>query len=57
MSDEQRIVWTRSLPVSSVYHLAMQDFTDATYASSEQHKDSAQSRVKRDLEKLSTKLR
>ena len=60
MTDEQRIVWTMSLPVSSLYNLAMQDFTDTTYASSEQHKDIAQSRVKRDasdLEKLSTKLR
>ena len=60
MSDEQRIVWTMSLPVSSLYNLAMQDFTDTMYASSEQHKDIAQSRVKRDasdLEKLSTKLR
>ncbi len=60
MSDEQRIVWTMSLPVSSLYNLAMQDFTDTMYASSEQHKDIAQSRVKRDasdLEKLSSKLR
>ena len=60
MTDEQRIVWTMPLPVSSLYNLAMQDFTDTTYASSEQHKDIAQSRVKRDssdLEKLSTKLR
>ena len=60
MSDEQRIVWTMSLPVSSLYNLAMQDFNDPTYASSEQHKDIAQSKVKRDasdLEKLSTKLR
>ena len=60
MTDEQRIVWTMSLPVSSLYNLAMQDFTDTTYASSEQHMDIAQSRVKRDasdLEKLSTKLR
>ena len=43
MTDEQRIVWTMSLPVSSMYNLAMQDFTDTTYASSEQHKDIAQS--------------
>ena len=60
MTDEQRIVWTMSLPVSSLYNLAMQDFTDTMYASSEQHKDIAQSRVRRDasdLEKLSTKLR
>ena len=60
MTDEQRIVWTMSLPVSSLYNLAMQDFTDTMYASNEQHKDNAQSRVKRDasdLETLSTKLR
>ena len=55
MSDEQRTVWNMSLHVSSVYNLAMHDFTDTTYASSEQHKDVAQSRVNRDasdLEKL-----
>ena len=60
MTDEQRIVWTMSLPVSSLYNLAMQDFTDTTYASSEQHNAIAQSRVERDasdLEKLSSNLR
>ena len=60
MNDKQGIVWTMSLPVSSLYNLAMQDFTDTTYTSSEQHKDIVQSRAKRDasdLEKLSTKLR
>ena len=28
MGDEHRIVWTMSLPVYSVYNLAIQDFTD-----------------------------
>ena len=60
MSDEQRIVWIMSLPVPSVYKLAMRYFKNTTYTSSEQHKDIAQSRVERDasdLEKLSSKLR
>ena len=61
MSDEQCVVWIlMSLHVPSLYNLAMRYFTNTTYTSSEQHKDTAQSRVERDasyLEKLSTKLR
>ena len=60
MSDEQCVVWTlMSLPVPSLYNLAMRYLTNTTYTSSEQHNDIAQSRVERDvsyLEKLSTKL-
>ena len=59
MGDEQRIVWAMYAPVYSLYNLAMQDFTDTTYTSTEQHKDIALSRVERDaldFEKLSSKL-
>ena len=59
MGDEQRIVWTISLPVYSLYNLAIQDFTDTTNTSTEQHKDIVLSRVERDaldFDKLSSKL-
>ena len=59
ITKEMRNLWTLSAPVTSEYNSAMQDFTDLTYTTSPQHKDSTEARIKRDasdLEKIQTKL-
>ena len=58
MTEDMRNLWT-SAPVTSGYNSAMQDFTDLTYTTSPQHKDSTEARIKRDasdLEKIRIKL-
>jgi len=42
-----RNLWTLSAPVTSEYNSAMQDFTDLTYTTSPQHKDSTEARIKK----------
>jgi len=59
MSEQQTAVWTMSSVISAEYNIAMQEFTDLSYATSEQHKDMTEAGMKRDhddLEKISTKL-
>jgi len=59
MSEQQTAVWTMSSPISAEYNIAMQEFTDLSYTTSEQHKDLTEARMKRDLgdiEKIGTKL-
>ena len=59
MTEHQRAVWTMSAPISSTYNLAMQDFNNTMYTTSEQHKETTDARIERDrtdLEKLATKL-
>ena len=59
MSEQQTAVWIMSSVISAEYNIAMQEFTDLSYATSEQHKDMTEARMKRDhddLEKISTKL-
>jgi len=59
MNEYMRKLWTLSAPVTSEYNSAMQDFTDLTYTTSPQHKDSTEARIKRDasdLEKIRIKL-
>lgn len=48
MSEMQRMMWLLSMPVYSEYNQAMQSFTNVSYECSEQHRDMAPSRVKRD---------
>jgi hypothetical protein len=50
MTEEVRTIWTLSSCVSSAYNLAMQEFTELSFTSSEQHKDSTTPRIKRDQE-------
>nr|XP_006818341.1 PREDICTED: peptidyl-glycine alpha-amidating monooxygenase B-like [Saccoglossus kowalevskii] len=48
-----------SSPITSEYNIAMQEFTNLSYTTSEQHKDLTEARMKRDtadLEKISSKL-
>ena len=50
MSETQRAIWTLAMPVCAEVNSAMQDFTGVTYHSSEQHKETSKSRMKRDME-------
>ena len=59
MTEEQRSLWTMSMPITSEYNSAMQEFTNLSYTTSEQHKESMEARIKRDmsdLTKINTKL-
>ena len=59
MTQDMRNLWTLSAPVTSEYNIAMQDFTNLTYTTSPQHKDSTEVRIKRDasdLENIRIKL-
>ena len=59
MNEEQRALWTMSLPITSEYNIAMQDFTNLSYTTSEQHKDATEGRMSRDtsdLLKIKSKL-
>ena len=53
MSEEQRSLWTMSVPITSEYNNAMQEFNHVSYTTSEQHKESTGSRISRDLFDLS----
>ena len=59
MTADMRNLWTSSAPLTSEYNIAMHDFTNLTYTTSPQHKDSTEARIKRDasdLEKIRIKL-
>ena len=42
MTEDMRNLWTSSAPATSEYNIAMQDFTNLTYTTSLQHKDSTE---------------
>ena len=48
MSEQQTAVWTTSSVISAEYNIAFQEFTNLSYATSEQHKDMTEARMKRD---------
>ena len=57
MTDEMQTPWT--LSATSEHNSAMQDFTDLTYTTSPQHKDSTEACIKgdsSDLEKMQTQI-
>lgn len=59
MSEEQRVMWTMSSPITSQYNIAMQEFTNLSYTTSEQHKDLTKEWMKidaADLEENRSKL-
>lgn len=59
MTEEQRALWTLSSPVCSEYNSALQDFNHCVLTTSEQHKEGAVARIKRDqsdLAKIREKL-
>ena len=59
MTEDMRNLWNISASVTSEYNIAMQDFTNLTYTTSPQHRDSTEARIKRDtcdVEKIRIKL-
>ena len=38
MNEEQRPLWTMSMPVTAMYNIAVQDLNNLTYTTSDQHK-------------------
>ena len=59
MSEHQRTVWAMSSTVSSLYNLTIQDLTERSYVTSEQHKELSAALLKRDeidLRKVAEKL-
>ena len=60
MTEEMRALWTMSKPVTARFNNAMQEFTDLVYSTSEQHKESTGSRMRRDradMQKITEKFR
>ena len=53
MTEEQRSLWTMSMPVTSEYNSAMQEFTNLSFTTSDQHKDLSEARIKRDTSDVS----
>ena len=52
-------IWAMSIPITSEYNVAMQEFTNLSYTTTEQHKESSEARKKReavDLEEINSKL-
>ena len=52
MHEEQRSLWTLSMPVTAMYNMAMQDFNNLTYTTSDQHKVTTDARLNRDIHNL-----
>lgn len=48
MSEAQRAQWLLSMPACAEVNIAMQEFMETTYATSEQHKESTDARQKKD---------
>ena len=51
MTKEQHSLWPMSIPVTSEYNNAMQEFNNFTYTT-RQHKESTEARIKRDSSDL-----
>ena len=59
MNEEQRSLWTMSMPVTAMYNMAMQDFNSLTYTTSDQHKetkDACLNRYIHNLAKINSRL-
>ena len=52
MNKEQRSLWTMSMPVTAMYNMTMQDFNNLTYTTSDQHKETIDARLNRDIHDL-----
>ena len=48
MTESQRTIWLLSVPACADISQAMEEFSNTTYVSSEQHKDSTKARISRD---------
>ena len=52
MNEEQRSLWTMSMPVTAMYNMAMQDLNNLPYTTSDQHKETTDARLNRDIHDL-----
>ena len=52
MNEEQRSLWTMSMPVTAMYNMAMQDFNSLTYTTSNQHRETTDACLNRDIHDL-----
>ncbi|KAG1696934.1 Alpha-N-acetylgalactosaminidase [Nymphon striatum] len=52
MTEEQRALWTMSAPIMSECNIAVQEFNDLAYTTSEQHKNLTGARIERDVSDL-----
>lgn len=48
LTEAQRVIWVLSTPMCAAVNIAMQEFTNIQYTTSEQHKDATSARMKRD---------
>ena len=51
-NEEQRSLWTMSMPVTAMNNMAMQDFNNLTYTTSDQHKETTDAGLNRDIHDL-----
>ena len=59
ITEDMRTLWTLSTPTTSQYNSAMQEFSNVTYTTSDQHKEATESRMAReqfDAQKIEEKL-
>ena len=52
MNEEQLSLWTMSMPVTAMFNMAMQDFNNLSYITSDQHKETTDARLNRDIHDL-----
>ena len=52
MNEEQRSLWAISMPVTAMCNMAMQDLNNLTYTTSDQHKESNDAPLNRDIHDL-----
>ena len=52
INEEQRSLWTRSMPVTAMYNMAMQDLNNMSYITSGQHKETTDACLNRDIHDL-----
>lgn len=49
LTEIQQATWLKSMPVCSLYNIAMQEYTKVSFETSEQHKEVGESRRSRDI--------
>ena len=52
INEEQRSLWTMFMPVTAMYNMAMQDWNNLTYTTSDEHKETTDARLNRDIHDL-----
>ena len=49
MGEEQRSIWAMSMLITAMYNMAMQDFNNVIYTTSDQHKETTDARLNRNI--------